>query len=54
MELLIHIYQSINFLQCLEIPEEQIMEKQIEVGKSLLQFTKTSAAQAWICSIIAN
>lgn len=31
MELLVHIYQSINFLQCLEIPEEQIMEKQIEV-----------------------
>ena len=31
-----------------------LMEKQIEVGKSLLQFTKTSAAQAWICSIIAN
>ena len=27
MELLVHIYQSINFLQNLEIPEEQIMEK---------------------------
>ena len=25
MELLVHIYQSINFLQNLEIPEEQIL-----------------------------
>lgn len=31
MELLVHIYQSINFLQNLEILEEQILEKQIEV-----------------------
>ena len=31
MELLVHIYQSIAFLQNLEIPEEQILEKQIEV-----------------------
>ena len=31
MELLVHIYQSINFLQCLEIPEEQILAKQIDV-----------------------
>ena len=30
MELLVHIYQSINFLQNLEIPDEQILEKQIE------------------------
>ena len=27
MELLVHIYQSINFLQNLEISEEQIIEK---------------------------
>lgn len=31
MDLLVHIYQSINFLQNLEIPVEQILEKQIEV-----------------------
>ena len=31
MELIVHIYHSINFLQCLVIPEEQIIEKQIEV-----------------------
>ena len=31
MELLIHIYQSIDFLQNLVYPEEQIREKQIEV-----------------------
>lgn len=31
MELLVHIYQSINFLQCLKISEEDILERQIEV-----------------------
>ena len=31
MELLVHIYQSINFLQNLQISEEAILEKQIEV-----------------------
>ena len=31
-----------------------LMRKQIAIGANLLQFQKTSAAQAWICSIIAN
>ena len=31
MELLVHIYQSINFLQNLEISEEVIHEKQIDL-----------------------
>lgn len=31
MEILVHTYQSINLLQNMEIPEEQINEKQIEV-----------------------
>lgn len=31
MEILVHTYQSINLLQNMEIPEEQILEKQIEV-----------------------
>ena len=40
MELLVHIYQSINFLQNLEIPEEQILEKQIEVEFKKKHMTK--------------
>jgi len=31
MEQLVHIYQSIDFLQSLDIPEEQILEKQFDV-----------------------
>ena len=40
LELLVHIYQSINFLQNLEIPEEQIIEKQIEVHFKKPNMTK--------------
>ena len=40
MELLVHIYQSINFLQNLEISEEQIIEKQIEVDFKKKHLTK--------------
>ncbi len=40
MELLVHIYQSINFLQNLEIPEESILERQIEVHFKKPHITK--------------
>lgn len=40
MELLVHIYQSIDFLHNLEIPEEQILEKQIEVKFKKPNMTK--------------
>lgn len=40
MELLVHIYQSIYVLQNLEIPMEQIIEKQIEVEFKKKHLTK--------------
>ena len=40
MELLVHIYQSINFLQNLDIDEEQVIEKQIEVEFKKKNVTK--------------
>ena len=40
MELLVHIYQSINFLQNLVIPIEEIYQKQIEVEFKKKHVTK--------------
>ena len=40
MEQLVHIYQSIDFLQSLQIPEEQILEKQFDVVFKKQNMTK--------------